>query len=437
MPSVIPIPQLGRISEYAVPDKHACLSGDLVVVEGPKGLAAVSLSKRAPIWHYPYDPEPDVDAPAGQVCARRHIDSPQWISADQRVVVTLIADRQLPHLVAIDGQSGQQVWEIEVELPQEMLRKERGVLTGWDRFSCSVQFVQRSDLLGLCCVRYMSEHGQPDHVQEPGESTFLVRIDPASGRLMWSSHLLGVRAIGGHINFSGSFLRGDEVGQVDWCTGKARVVHMRPGVRTWPVPHQGGILLASVEKGKITVEHTDRNGDVGSSAPRKRAGVKSLNWWPGSPTPLLQINNQGVMFVGDDLSPRWEARAKPWIWGASVTAGGPVVVATNGAGGHLLAFDRETGAECMRFTPAEGGVRDLMRLDGESLHICTGARELLCTDGHQVESVKFGGKEDDWQLRGVFQRQAVYVCMNGLVRVRLVSIPTSLEGATTARLSSK
>jgi outer membrane protein assembly factor BamB len=425
MPNVIPVPPLGRISEYAVPDKHSCLSGDLVVVEGPKGLAGVSLSQRALIWHYPYDPEPDVDAPDGQICARRSIDSPQWISADQRVVVTLIADRQIPHLVAIDGRSGKPLWEIEVELPREMLRKEKGLHTGWGRFSCGLKFVSRDDLLALCCVRYMSECGLVDHVQEPGESTFLVRIDPASGMLLWTSHLFGVRAGEGSINFRGPFLRGDEVGDIDWSTGQARVVHTRPGVRAWPTAHQGGILLASVDKGKITVEHIDRNGDVGSSTPWKRAGVKSLNWWPGSPMPVLQINNQGVVFVADDLSPRWEVKAKPWIYGASTGVGTPVIVATNGAGGHLLAFDRETGAECMRFTPAEGGVRDLVRLDGEDLYICTGDRELLCTDGHQVESVKFGGKVDDWQLLGVFERQAVYVSMNGVVRVRLVSIPAT------------
>lgn len=427
MPNVIPIPELGRVSEYAVPDKHACLAGDLVVVQGPKGIAGVSLSKREPIWHYPYDPEPNFDWPDDEIRTWRKMDSAQWISADQSMVVTLVADRQLPHLVAIDARNGRLLWDIEIQLPREMLQKVKGIHTGWDRFRIDLELVQRSDALALCCVRYMSEHGLHDHEQVPGESTFLVRIEPTSGSLLWSVDLPDVRAVGGTIEFSGLFLRGAEVGEIDWQTGQSRVVHERPGVRTWPIPHHGGFLLASVEKGKLIVERIDGCGTVSASAPWKRTGVKAMRWWSGSPMPVLQLNSQSLVFVDSELAPRWEARAKPWIYGAGCAADGPVVVATNGASGHLLGFDRDSGQECLRFTPKEGGTNDLTPIPGSQLHICSGHPGLLCTDGHRVEAVAFGGRDDDWQLLGLHQGNAVFVSVTGQVRARLVPIPIEIK----------
>lgn len=427
MPSVIPVPALGRISEYAVAEVHACVSGDLVIVEGPKGLAGVCLSNRTPLWHFPYDPHVNVKAPEGQIRTERDLDASPWISHDQRTVVTLVPDRQLPHLVAIDSRNGKQLWEIEVDIPQEMLQWEKGIHTGWDRFNCRAKFVSRNDLLALCCTRYASEIGNPDHIQEAGESTLLVRIDPASGKLLWTSHLFGVRAGEGSINFRGPFLRGDEVGEIDWNTGQPRVVHQRPGIRAWPLSHRDGLLVASVDRGKLTIEHVHRDGTVIASAPWKRTGVRSMSWWSGAPVPILQLNQQSIVFVSDDLAPRWEAKAKPWIYGASTVAGTPVIVATNGAGGHLLAFDRETGVECMRFTPSEGGINELMPVPEARLHVCTEPRGLLCTDGHRTELVAFGGKHDTWNLLGLFRRDAVYVSSTKEMRLRLVPIPSTFD----------
>jgi hypothetical protein len=76
----------------------------------------------------------------------------------------------------------------------------------------------------------------------------------------------------------------------------------------------------------------------------------------------LQINDQGLCWLGHGTEPLWEARCKPYIYHVYHGANGDIYVGTDGNGGRLLGFDSATGEEILNLKPSSGGFGSLVSL---------------------------------------------------------------------------
>ena len=117
-----------------------------------------------------------------------------------------------------------------------------------------------------------------------------------------------------------------------------------------------------------------------------------MNLFPCGNRAVLQVNDQLVALLADDLTPCWEARAKPYVYGIAATESGPIFVCTSGNGGGLYAFDRRRGNVITEMR-LRGGAWDPSHVDGTEIIASACGDGLAVADGRngKVEVVEMLG----------------------------------------------
>lgn len=319
---------------------------------------------------------------------------PLWVGGD--VVVQLLDAEDGVALVAHDVPSGRERWRRTIPTPPPASFAE--VAPAWDGAQTEelTGFLGAGDVLALAIARTSRRTTRwPDHpAPELRAQLDLARLDPSDGRALWESSFPDVRVpLLEQRRFSGWHVAGRRLAVVDWATGAARAFAELDGEPGWPRRVGRHVLVPLRRRGAIAVERFDaRTGARKGRAEWRRNGVRELRIHDAGGAAALQVNDQLVSPLGDDLAPRWELRAQPYVYGVAAAPSGPVVVATSGNGGGVYAVARASG-EVLREVRIPGGAWDAVRVDGTALvaAACWGGRLAIVDRRGRIAQVAVPG----------------------------------------------
>jgi hypothetical protein len=85
----------------------------------------------------------------------------------------------------------------------------------------------------------------------------------------------------------------------------------------------------------------------------------------------LQTDDQTLWWLGEENAPKWNVKAKPYIYRVQHGPGTDVFIGTDGNGGRLLGFSELSGEETLNFRPVSGGVGDLCRVPANDVLVAS------------------------------------------------------------------
>lgn len=364
----------------------ALLAGELLFVADDRRLLAARIDGAHREWELARSKPPPARYQAPRAVRSR---GPGLWAGQGRVVQLLDADEGVV-LCAHQGATGQELWRLELPTPEPLSWTEaRPAWDGADTEELGA-FLVASDVLAVALARTTRRTTLwPDHpAPEFHAQLEVTRVGPSDGRVAWRSSFpeVHVPAVE-QTRFAGWHLAGRRLRAIDWVTGAARDLADLPGEPSWPRPIGGHLGVATRSRGAVAVELLD--GSTGERLRRaewRRTGVRDTHLHACGDQAVLQVNEQLVSLLSDDLTPRWEARTKPYVYGVAGTGSGPVFVGTAGNGGGLYAFEHRDGAPL-----AEVRLRG-----GAWAPSCVGGTELVaspCGDGLAVADGRDGRVE--------------------------------------------
>src|SRR5262249_2665184 len=158
-----------------------------------------------------------------------------------------------------------------------------------------------------------------------------VRFDPFNGKVVWRATFKDVHVgIIERGSFTGVWARSPRLGIIDFETGTNTILHELPHALGWPVSDGAALAVPWHSKDRVGVEWVDR------TAHRVRAGE-----WPQERVPqtclhrtdaglALQVNDQGLAWMGNESCPLWTVRAKPYIYRVHRAPHTDVFIGTDG-----------------------------------------------------------------------------------------------------------
>jgi hypothetical protein len=276
---------------------------------------------------------------------------------------------------ARDALTGVQRWEHFVPVPEP---------AEWAELTPAWPGAQTEEIYGFIAddpqrlVVCLTRHSRRSMISTPsmavdtlppfGCQTDAVRFDPSSGKVIWRATFKDVHVgIIERRSFTGIWARSPWLGIIDFETGTNRILHELPHALGWPVCDGADLAVSWHSKDRVGVEWVDRHGQRVRAGgwPHKRVSKTYLH---RTDTGLaLQVNDQGLAWLGNEGSPLWTVRAKPYIYRVHRTLHSDVFIGTDGNGGRLLAFDANSGQPTLNLKPALGGVGHLARISGHSV----------------------------------------------------------------------
>ena len=293
-------------------------------------------------------------------------------------------------LFAHQASTGRELWRVEFPTPPPLPWTE--VRPAWDGASTEEldAFLVASDVLAVAVARTTRRTARwPDHpAPEFHAQLEVTHVEPSDGSIVWTSSFPEIRVpILEKSRFAGWHVAGQRLGAIDWSTGAALHLADLSGEPSWPRFHRERLAVATRLRGAVAVEHFDaRTGESLRRGEWRRTAVRNLNLFPCGNRAVLQVNDQLVALLADDLTPCWEARAKPYVYGIAATESSPIFVCTSGNGGGLYAFDRRRG-NVITEARLRGGAWDPSHVDG------TGIIASACGDGLAVADGRNGKVE--------------------------------------------
>ncbi|HET6437803.1 MAG TPA: PQQ-binding-like beta-propeller repeat protein [Anaeromyxobacter sp.] len=340
------------------------LVAERLYVSDERRLTAVLLDGARRDWEVPRTKPP----PACYQVPRRIHSTGLQLWADRHVVCQLLDGADGVTVIAHRPSDGRELWRLEVPTPPALPWTEPR--PAWDgaRTEELDAFLVASEVLGVAIARTTRRTMRWPDIPAPRFHAQLevMRIEPASGSVAWRSSFPGLSIpVPERSRFLGAYLADGQLGSIDWATGSVRYLAGLPGEPGWPRPRGRQVLVPSRGRAALAVDLFD--GASGHHLRRgewRRPGVRETNLFVCDQHPILQLNQQFISLLSDeDLTPRWEARATPYVYAVAAVRSGPIFVATSGNGGGLYALDRLHGTVIAE-ARLPGGAWGATRVDG-------------------------------------------------------------------------
>jgi hypothetical protein len=248
----------------------------------------------------------------------------------------------------------------------------------------------------------------------------LVRLDPASGRPLWSAALPEVAVpILRKDTLSSWFLRGEQLLGIDLATGRVFESAQVPKPSTWPVARGTDLLLgwrSTREVGVSQIERATGTLVKRSSWMRKRIHTVLVKVAPAGLA--LGLNDSFVTILDDALQPLVEHRMKGYVYDVASCAEGPIVVATAGHGGALYLFDPRSGEKLLEHPLPQGAWQLAVVDDSGLLAAACGPGVAWIDTGSRT--VQVGKLRQVARILGASERRAVVLAGDEQVGIHLV-----------------
>ncbi len=367
--------------EPTLGDNHQLCVGDQLFIQHQASFLAISLARREVAWSFS-----QVTAPPASFfqVPRRLRTSGRRIWVGGECVVHLFDTADGVRVQACDRGSGQVRWHRDFVTPSPLPWTEAApAWPGAETEELGV-FLAGGNALIVAIERSSRRRYQTTHPLPPLHSRLeLTRLSPASGEVLWTAAIdepnlpmiekrdlqLVSRA-------------GDHLVSVDVADGALRTHGAARAGRGWPRPLANGIVAPWQARGRIGLDAF--SGAESRSVEWRRPGVKTTVLHALDDLILFQVNESILSALGDDLRPLWEARVTTFIWGVASIAGGPIFVATCGAGGGLYVVERASGKVISERRTHQGAWDVLRAPEANRVVTCTG-EGLLVADASSGE----------------------------------------------------
>lgn len=188
--------------------------------------------------------------------------------------------------------------------------------------------------------------------------TELYSFEPTTGALRWSKVQIGLRlSLPEWKDFQGLWVNDGQAGWLDLDSGVVYAIER--GSCCFGMPAMYGKLgyfpWFDKRSKRIGYIRANQQMEVDCDYSWNEKSVRDIRAWPTSCGVALQINDQKVIWTSANER-LWEQRAKPYVYNAFATDDSDIFVATDGAGGRLLGFNRIDGHETLNFKPAFCGL---------------------------------------------------------------------------------
>ena len=194
--------------------------------------------------------------------------------------------------------------------------------------------------------------------------TDAVRFDPLTGRSLWRGSFRDLRVeILERENFTGTWSNDREVGVVNLETGINRTLRESTNHLGWPVRDTSGLISVPWHsKREVGVDWINQEGQRIRQAVWRQSGVQSTKLHATQSGLALQSSDQTLWWLGNEESPLWSVRAKPYIYHVYCSPATDVFVGTDGRGGRLFGYDAVSGHETLNIKPTLGGAGVLAKV---------------------------------------------------------------------------
>jgi len=309
-------------------------------------------------------------------------DSDLWISEADPLVAEIISTECGGLTVAVrHAETGKQLWEHFVPIPEAAEWTERS--PAWPRAQteeidafiaedsrrlivCLFRQSRRSRL--SCPARGIEVFSLPPY----GCQTDAIRLEPLTGEFIWRAGFPDVRVgILERRSFAGIWSNSPRLGMLDFEAGTNATLYESSNLLGWPMRVGSVLAVPWHSKGEVGVDWIDQRGSRIRKGAWRQAGVRNTILHATESGLGLQTNDQMLWWLGDEESPLWSIRAKPYIYRVHCSPATNVFVGTDGNGGRLLGLDALSGRETLNLKPVLGGVGDLAKVPGHGALVAT------------------------------------------------------------------
>lgn len=349
-----------------------CVIGTSAILASPTFLARICLETGVVRWLIERD-VPVVAMSAGpvRVVVSEFCNKVLWVDAAESVVVDLRPSQDGGcTLTAHCFLSGRPLWVRNFSVPESAEWAESTpAWPGAPTEEIDAFLADSQNCLVLC----MSRQTRRSRLSSPSRNihcTYLppyrcqldaARIDPQTGTTIWANEYRDVHV--GIIErrcFRGIWACASRAGRLDFETGANQILYEYDATLGWPVRHDSRIAISWHNHRDVGVDSFDDNGTRICVARLRRPKVKLTMLHSVGAGLALQINDQGLCWLGQGAEALWEARCKPYIYRVYRGTNGDVFVGTDGNGGRLFGFDSATGEEILNLKPSSGGFGSLV-----------------------------------------------------------------------------
>jgi hypothetical protein len=373
--------------------ERSLLVDERLFVSDDQRLIAIGIEGTRREWEMPRSKL----APARYQVPRRMRSCGRRLWAGHGIVCQLLDGEEGVTLLAHQASTGRELWRLELPTPPPLPWTE--AKPAWDGASTEEldAFLVASDVLAVAVARTTRRTTRwPDNPAPEFHAQLEVTlVEPSNGSIAWTASFPDIRVpILEKSRFAGPHVAGRQLDTIDWTTGAARHLADLSGEPSWPRLLREQLIVASRSRGTVAVDLLDATtGERLRRGEWRRNAVRETRLFVCGDHPVLQVNDQFVSLLSyEELTPRWEARAKPYVYGIAATESGPIFVGTSGNGGGLYAFDRRRG-DVVTEVRLPGGAWDPTSVDGTRLIASTCGDGLAVADGHdgRVEIVEIPG----------------------------------------------
>ena len=291
-----------------------------------------------------------------------------WVGLKDQVVAEIFYDApESAKLVARCMRTGKVLWEyVHQRPPLEPWAEEKPAWPGAPQEAAFVFLARSENNLVLCLHRRTRCSGMSTSEFTVFDTppfqcqTELYSFEPTSGALRWSKVQIGLRLNNLEWkNFKGLWGNDGQAGWLDLDSGV--VCTIEKGGCCFGVPTLYGELgyfpWFDKKSKSIGYIRVNQHMEVDCDFSWNEKSVRNIRVWPTNSGVAIQVNDQKVIWTTADERV-WELRAKPYVYNVFATDDSDIFVATDGAGGRLLGFDRTDGHETLNFRPVFCGLGD-------------------------------------------------------------------------------
>ena len=196
----------------------------------------------------------------------------------------------------------------------------------------------------------------------------MVRFDLLTGKTIWGNSYINVMVgILGVRDFKGIWTNGSLFGKINFVTGNNTIFHESDFKTGRPMIYGKSIALPWHGKGKVGINWFTKRGKLVDQVEWRQPRVEDVRMHSTDSGLAIQINHQFLGWLGQDHKPLWQVRAKPYIYRVYATPNSDVFIGTDGNGGRLFAFNKQTGEETLNMKPASWGLGDLEKVPGHDI----------------------------------------------------------------------
>jgi hypothetical protein len=348
-------------------DLEVVTAGDHCLVRKTSFLALCSLKTGEVNWCVTRNAPDGYRDPSKTVFSNSLFCTKLWIGLNDQVVAEVFYDNpESARLVARCMRTSKILWEyVHRRPPLASWAEEKPAWPGAPQEEIYVFLTRSENNLVLCLHRRTRRSRMWTPELKVWESpppfqcqTDLFSFEPTSGAIRWSKVQIGLRLdLLEWNNFKGVWVNDRQAGWLDLDSGVVCTIEKGGCCFGMPTVYgKFGYFPWFDKKSKsIGYFRANQRMEVDCDYSWNEKGVRDIKAWPSSSGVALQVNDQKVIWTntGERV---WEQRAKPYVYNVFATDDSDIFVATDGAGGRLLGFDRADGHETLNFKPVFCGL---------------------------------------------------------------------------------